>query len=482
MADREMTLPVLGARLQESARRLGVAGFWPWWTAQLDACVPAAPRAALARRRMRPVLVFSGKEATLWLPSRDGAPRMVDTARIPLVGDATAIADAGRRAIGSTTRIVYGGAAAATRIVIALESRDVLRKQIVLPAAAEEGFRQALAYDLDRHTPFKADELYFDAAILERDRERGTLTVDLAAARRVVVDPMLRHAEGWGADVAAVVPGAPDSAAWSKLNLLPAHLRSGGSVWTRWQFWLPLALLGVFAAAAVAIPLWQKRDYAILLNALASEARARAAVSETLRQELDTRVADYNAALERKYAYPGTLRVVDDVSKLMPDDTWLTQFELKSVAKGKEMQRELLIRGETANAGRLVQLFEGSDLFAQAAPRSQTTKIQPGTGEIFDLGAQLKPLPKPDPIANLTGAAPTANPPVSADAGAGRAGAGGAGAGGAGAASGPGPAGAASGADGGNAKLVPPTAAASSLAQAQKMAPAKPEAAMEKKP
>ena len=80
------------------------------------------------------------------------------------------------------------------------------------------------------------------------------------------------------------------------------------------------------------------------------------------------------------------------MSRVLPDDTWLTQFEMKSIAKGKETQREILVRGETANAGRLVQLFEESPLFAQAAPRSPTTKIQPGPGEIFDLGAQLKPL------------------------------------------------------------------------------------------
>jgi hypothetical protein len=63
------------------------------------------------------------------------------------------------------------------------------------------------------------------------------------------------------------------------------------------------------------------------------------------------------------------------------------------------MQRELLFRGESANAGRLVTLLEDSRLFTQAAPRSPTTKIQPGPGEIFDLGAQMKPLPSPAPIA-----------------------------------------------------------------------------------
>ncbi len=403
MADREMTLPALGPRLQELARRLGVAGFWRWWTAQLDACVPAEPRAALVRRRMRPVLVFEPTQATLWQPSRNGPLQMIMTTAIPLSGDAAAVAAAGRSAIGALTSMVYGGAATPNRLLVAMAARDVLRKRIVLPAAAEENFRQVLAYDLDRHTPFKAEELYFDAAIVDRDAANGTITVDLAAARRPLIQTALRHATEWGAEVTAVVPDAPSKAASSRLNLLPEDARADNSVWTRWQFWVPLGLLVLLALAVVVVPLWQKRDYAIALGTLADEARGRAAVSETLRQELDTRVADYNAALARKYEYPGALRVVDAVSKLMPDDTWLMQFELKSVAKGKEMQRELLIRGETANAGRLVQLFEESDLFAQAAPRSQTTKIQPGPGEIFDLGAQLKPAPKVAPLVTRVG-------------------------------------------------------------------------------
>ena len=155
------------------------------------------------------------------------------------------------------------------------------------------------------------------------------------------------------------------------------------------------------ALAAIAIPLWQKRDYVITLNALANDARAQAGVSEALRTELENKVGDYNFALERKYSYPSAFRVVDEISRVLPDDTWLTQFEMKTLAKGKETQREILVRGETANAGRLVQLVEESPLFAQTAPRSPTTKIQPGPGEIFDLGAQLKPLPAPVQVALL---------------------------------------------------------------------------------
>ncbi|MEP7327580.1 MAG: pilus assembly protein PilM [Betaproteobacteria bacterium] len=408
--------------MQELARRLGLAGFWGWWTAQLDPLVPAAPRAALARRRMRPILVFEGDHATLWRPALEqGRAVMKQATTIALTGDMAAIGAAGRAALSPLTPMVYGGSSVAPRVVIAVPAREVLRKTIVLPAAVEENLRQALTYDLDRHTPFKADELYFDAVVSRRDAARGTVEVDLAAVRRNVVDPALKHAAAWGADVAAVIPAASDLTVPSRVNLLPFSMRASRSIWRRWQFWVPFVLVVTLAIAAIVIPLWQKRDFAIQLNTLADQARAQAAVSETLRLELDGKVADYNTALERKYAYPGALQTVDYVSKLLPDDTWLTQLELKNVTKGKEVQREVLVRGETGNAGRLVQLFEDSQHFAQAAPRAPTTKIQPGPGEIFDFGAQLKPRTAPSRAALIVrdpapdaGAPATTPPPAGA--------------------------------------------------------------------
>jgi hypothetical protein len=42
-----------------------------------------------------------------------------------------------------------------------------------LPAAVEQDLKQALAYDLDRHTPFKPDELHFDAAVVAAIRKKA---------------------------------------------------------------------------------------------------------------------------------------------------------------------------------------------------------------------------------------------------------------------------------------------------------------------
>lgn len=381
MADRELSLPSYGARFRDVARRSGLAGFWQWWRGELAAIVPSRPRAAIARRRMRPVVQFANDRATLWRAAMEGgSPVMQPMREVALAGESE-----GRAAIAALP-----ATGRTPRVVVSLSPLECLRRRLTLPAALEENLLQALAYDLDRHTPFKAEELYFDAVVVDRNPARGTIAVDLAAARRSVVDPALKHVAAWGADVVAVVPEAPASANQSRQNLLPREMRKSRPLLRRFDLWIPLLLIAAMALAAVAIPLWQKRSYLQQLSAETNEARAKAAVSENLRAQLNQRVADYNFALERKYSFPGALAVVDTVSRILPDDTWLTQLEIKTLAKGKESQRDLMLRGETANAGRLVQLFEESQIFTQAGQRGPTTKIQPGPGEIFDLGAQLK--------------------------------------------------------------------------------------------
>ena len=394
-ADRDLALTAPGAWRRDLARRLGVAGFWRWWMQNLSALVPAGPRAALERRRMRPVVAFDTDRATLWQPqNRDGRIDLVEVASVALAGDATAVIADGRQALAKLSR-----GAAPVKVAVAMPPRSVLRKTLMFPAAIEPDLRQTLAYDLDRHTPFKPDELYFDAQVVARDPARGHVEVDLVTARRAQVDAVVAHAQAWGAKVVAVTPVVPPALVNTTLNLLPPELRNGARFAKRWQFWLPIALLGAVALVAVVLPVWQKREYAIELNALASQAQQQAGVSETLRNQLERQIGDYNFALERKYAFPGTVRVLDDVTRILPDDTWLTQLEIKSPNRGKDAQRELSLRGESINAGRLVTLLEDSRLFTQAAPRSPTTKIQPGPGEIFDVGAQLKPLPPPAAVA-----------------------------------------------------------------------------------
>ena len=60
----------------------------------------------------------------------------------------------------------------------------VLRTQVVMPLAAEANLRQALAYEMDKHTPFQAEEVFYNWRILTRDREAGQIQFELFVTKR----------------------------------------------------------------------------------------------------------------------------------------------------------------------------------------------------------------------------------------------------------------------------------------------------------
>ena len=402
-------------RVRDAANRAGLPRFWRWWIGELAPLLPAPSRALIQRRFARPVIELADGEAVFWRPEfTNGAARLAIAEKVALTGDPAAVLAAGRAAVARLAAHVSGGIAA-PRVIVALNAQRVLRKELVLPAAVEENLAQALAYDLDRHTPFRPEQLYFDAAVIGRDAARKMLRVDWVAALRTVVDGAVKQVEEWGAVPVAVVPGLP-AAIPTRLNLLPHAARPRPLQWRRWQVWAPLAVVAIFALAAVIVPLAQKREYAIALNLQNTAAGQQAQAADKLRAQLEAMQSDYNYILAKKYAFPSAVRVLDEVTRVLPDDTWITQFELKTTSRAKETQRDLYLRGESANAGKLIALLEDSKLVEQAAPRSPTTKIQGSTGEIFDLSARLRALAPPTAQPLAAGATPTSAAPAAAAA------------------------------------------------------------------
>jgi general secretion pathway protein L len=397
---------------RNAAHRAGLPRFWRWWSAELGSLIPAASRGAVRGRLTRPVVEFGDAEAIFWRPQVvDSELRLVEIARVALSGDAGEVAAAGRAAIRALATATGVETAAAPKVVIALPLRQVMRKTLVLPAAVEENLAQALSYDLDRHTPFRPDQLYFDAAVINRNPAAKTIGVDWVAALKTAVDSARRQVEDWGAVVVAVVPG-PASTRATRLNLVPHEARPPSALWRRWQLWAPAALVALGALAVLLAPLLQKREYAIALNKQTESAREQAEAADGLRTQLERQQGDYNYVLAKKYAYPGTVQIIDDITRLLPDDTWITQLELKSTIRGKDAARELTLRGESANAGALISTLEESKLVEQAALQSPTTKLQPGPGEVFVLGARLRTGTPPEPVAVTAATAEPAAPPA----------------------------------------------------------------------
>ena len=362
-------------RLQQLSQRLGLGRFFRWWLGELSDMVPLALSGASNIAPERRVLVqVSGLQVVF---SRVSTGAMTEVGRL----DMASLGAAGQQmAVQSElNRIVQRK----DELALCLPPQQVLRKKLTLPLATEENLRQVLAFEMDRHTPFKAQQVYFDYRTERLDQQ---LEVSLIVAPREMVDLPLRQMTAWGAQVNAVLPVdcVTDAAAW---NLLPAGQRQAGMTkpWSR----IDMALAGGMAALlciALALPIWQKRETVVALHPVVGKAYQQAEKAEALRRQLEALLAEYNYLLNKKRESPPVVAVLDDVTRVLPNDTWVQQFDLK----GKEMQ----IQGETASSSKLVGLFEQSKTLHGANFRAPLTKGTSENSERFQLAAETRPLPR----------------------------------------------------------------------------------------
>jgi hypothetical protein len=84
---------------------------------------------------------------------------------------------------------------------------------------------------------------------------------------------------------------------------------------------------------------------------------------------------------------------VDEISKVLPDHTYLSILDIKTTGKVKEV----VLTGETASSSKLIELIESSKILQNAAPRGPTSRGSTPGSERFVIGAEARPRTPPEP-------------------------------------------------------------------------------------
>jgi len=361
-------------RLKTRLEKTPLPGFFRWWGSQLVACLPARWRALVEERSESLLLDMRPDEVIVW---REHFDRTNEYARIArnLPADAqSAEFQRLRNAIDDP----------GVRTVLCIPAERVLQRNLMLPVAAEENLRQVLAFEMDRQTPFKADQIYFDSRVTGRDASGRNLLVELVLLPRAQLDQ----------ELAALPPGAAaldgvdawrgePGGARRQINLLPAERRARHR-----DMRLPLNL--GLAALAVILFLFNM-DESLTNRAAAVEAmRAEVEKSNTearqvaaLRKTLADSIAGANFLSDKKRNSPLTDALLDDLTRRLPEDTYLERLQLEN--------GQVQLQGQAKEAAKLIALLSNSTCLGD--PRLQG-QIQPDprTGkERFQITADSKP-------------------------------------------------------------------------------------------
>ena len=340
-----------------------VREFWTWWSGKIFATLPENLRDAIAQRRQKLFLETDGQALQLSLGSW-GSRREV--ARTPLVAQAEASEKLPRDA---------------QQTILLMPEGKVLTRSLTLPLAAEENLREVLGFEMDQHTPFHAAKVYYDFVVTGRDSARQELLVDLVYAPRSEVDALLKAVAGHDLDVDVVTSRGRDGSNLRSINLLPEELRQSRRVSPR-RLNVALAVLcAALLVAAIALPILQKNEALVLLEEQVQAAAAEARDGNQVRRDLE-KMADASRFLfEKKRSEIMAVTLVDEISRILPDHTWVTRLDVST----SEMQ----VQGQSEASASLIALIEASPLLENASFRSPVVQV-PGTdADRFHLSADI---------------------------------------------------------------------------------------------
>lgn len=344
-----------------------VAAFLRWWLGELVMLVPAPLRRVFAGNGALLAVRVSHTEATI---SRLWPGGAAELGRLDLAADEV------------QQRAVVAGLIARERgrpTILALPEGAVLRKTLDLPLVAESELADLLRFELDRQTPFSPEQACYDFRVSSRDKSSGRMKVEWAVAPRDAVQRALSRAAAWGIEPDAVTV-AGDEGADRPFDLSGRSGRKGIGGRAVLMAVLALAALGL-ALTAVVLPLRWQDTAAREAEAALTEARSAAREASELREALGRRRQDARFLVDRKLSAPMAVSVLADLTRLLPDDSYLFELRLRD--------GRLRVRGYASSAAPLLELFERHPRLSGARFESPVTRVPGIDKERFDLSAEL---------------------------------------------------------------------------------------------
>jgi len=252
----------------------------------------------------------------------------------------------------------------ADQVLMLTEDISLLRR-CKLPYAAMENLHQVVGFELDRLTPFKSEQVYYSARILERVEESKQLRIEVALVLRDTLDPLLQAMLrcGWK-PFRADIDG--DVALTRRHELLPESFRIPRK---RGPLWVAAAAGGVLMAVvgiALWLPLTMGETMASRLQAEIKAGNKVVAEVEALKTGAERIRINANFIRRKKREEPRMLDMLEELTRILPDNTWLNGLQYD--------EHKLLVQGQSPNATELIEELEDSPYFQDVKFASPITK------------------------------------------------------------------------------------------------------------
>ncbi|MGO4127982.1 PilN domain-containing protein [Inquilinus sp. YAF38] len=273
-------------------------------------------------------------------------------------------------------------------VVLRLSPEAGLSRELALPAAALSSLPDLLRREMDRLMPWRGDEVWLSAQMLRRTEGGRKIEVELTVVPDTAVEPARRALAGLDVPIAAIELDGPGG---KRILLPPGEDRAAAG--RRRLRRAALAVAALFALAAVGAggwigwQSWQRGQEIAALQMRIAAARPAAEEVGRLRQEIPELSDSQRFLDEKRRSVPVASIVLESVSRLLPDDVWLTDLSIADTA--------LRAGGSATDASALIGVLEGSGRFADTRFLAPSTRDRETGRDRFSVGARIEPRLEP---------------------------------------------------------------------------------------
>lgn len=349
------------------------AEFFQWWGNELAELVPSAVRARVGSNRC--TLALTPQQDSVRVHALvEGEPQEFGAVSY-------AATEEQRHALRAFT---LGLRHRPDRIEVHLPPGRFISREVELPMAADANLREAIGFQIDRLTPFTADQVTYYCGVAERRPTDKKLRAWLMVTPSEPLEKVLRLITDLQ-PVAQRPPRHPTADGQPLvLSYRPKTAVQTGRTTLLWGLIaLNLALLGGGGYLHVENRL-ELRDR--VLNEL-RVVQAKAQMASDLHDRIERIREQASALFTRRTAEPLIVEVLEDLTARLDDNTWLQRLEFKN--------GRLKLQGVSDAASTLIGKLEESAMLADVRFDASITRDNRSGGERFSVSGHIVNPPEP---------------------------------------------------------------------------------------
>jgi general secretion pathway protein L len=250
-------------------------------------------------------------------------------------------------------------------LLLRLMPDALLEHRFAMPIAAEHHVTEVMLHEIDRLTPFGAEDVFWTCAVAQRDRARGRVFLRLSLVMRAPLQAFLSRLDAAGLSPRAIEVAAADRGLQHRAIRLAA------------------AICAVLAITATVSPFIVQRQRIDRVESEIALLQPRVAEARALHARIAAEMAGADITAAAQAAIGDPLAAMAAVTAVLPDDTFLTSLTLS--------RKTLVIAGQSIDPASLIAAMSSDPAIRNPSFAAPVTMASNGQASLFSITADLAP-------------------------------------------------------------------------------------------